>query len=768
VSRSPTSSGRLGRCVLVALLAAASVGWIGQGDTSAAAPAELISVDPTLGGPLSSQDNLASVSGDGNVVAFTANAPVGSEFVSDWVYVRNRAAGVTTPVPAPFNVTAANGAVLSRDGCHVAFWGFYPQYIFNLPPFFFVIPAQWDIYSWNRCVADSAPTVISTGSTGDPFPALTAVGDSLGPLSISADGRYVAYIATTAAAGQRLARIDTSGTVTETKLLTNVFGSTSIDISDDGAVVGIGGQTTISDVTHNVVAAWTPPCVAGIAVLCNTQLVSVGNGGQVLSGTSSNPSLSADGRYVAFTSNTPDIVGSRATQNQVYVRDRVAGLTKLVSTSQTQLMSGTVDDPEISPDGTQIALVQAAAPPPGGKPVKEVFVARSTAGYFDTAAFDLVSYGVSGAPTSVDSFSPSMSSNGRYVAFSSSANNELSGVQTPTGLEVWMRQRPIALDVTPTLDFGTIDIGAQSAPQNAVVSNTSGVAINIATVTPPTAPFSMTANGCGGLLQPGATCAVTIVFSPTAPGGASSSVNVAGDGLSVSASLVGAGRSTIVPGSLTIKPGSANYGSAQIGTAVAAKKFVVSNPGQTPVPLAGVGLSGSGADQFAIISNDCTGSVAAGASCTIQVSATVTRQGAMTATLGVVGTGGQAAQATLRIKGTIQLFTPTLKMNPGVVSVGKITVAIGSGFPPDVDVDLAFDGEAPFGTVHTDAAGAFRFNFVLVTGVRIGGRQVIAIDQPQFTGVRAPLLIDLPKYRPSGFSSPQFTSGVRSLVNRGG
>ena len=722
---------------------------------------------------MNTQDIAASVSGDGNTVVFTAQPPIGTEFGSDWVWVRNRSAATTTAVPAPYppDGSATTGGVLSRDGCHVAYWGYSPSSTLTIPlpfpPFSITItiPAHWDIYTWAVCTVGATAIQIST-ATG--FPDLTAAGDSIGPLAISADGRFVAYIAASTAGGQRLARIDTSGTITENALPGGVFNSNSIDISDNGAFLAIGGQATISDLTKNVVMGWTPPCLTGIAVVCNTEVVSVGSGGQPLSGTSSNPSISADGRYVAFTSNTPDIVGSPATPNQVYVRDRGASITKLVSTSQSQLMSGTVDEPEISPDGTQVALVQAAAPPPGGKPVKEVYVARSTAGYFDTAAFDLVSYGVSGAPTSADSFSPSMSSNGRYVAFSSSANDELSGVRTPTGLEVWMRQRPIALDITASLDFGTIDVGGQSAPQTAVISNTSGVAINIATVAPPAAPFSITTNGCGGLLLPGATCAVAIVFSPTAQGSASSSLNVAGDGLSVSASLVGAGRSTVVPGSLTINPTSANYGSAQIGTALAAKKFVVSNPGQTAVALAGVGLNGSGADQFTITTNGCGTSVAGGTSCTVEVAATVTRAGAMTATLGVVGTGGQSAQATLRIKGTLELFTPTLEMNPGVVSVGKITVAVGSGFPPDIDVDLAFEGESPFGTAHSDADGAFRFNLLLLTDVRIGGRQVIAVDQAQFSGVRAPLLIDLPKYRPSGFDSPQFTSGVRSLVNRGG
>jgi len=218
-----------------------------------------------------------------------------------------------------------------------------------------------------------------------------------------------------------------------------------------------------------------------------------------------------------------------------------------------------------------------------------------------------------------------------------------------------------------------------------------------------------------------------------------------------------------------IAPGVANYGSSPVGTSLPPKKFTVTNPGQTAVPLAGVGLSGAGADQFAVGANTCTGSLGPGAACTIDVAATITRQGATSAILGVLGTGGQSTQATLRITGTIQLFTPTLKMNPGVVSASEVTAAIGTGFPPNIDVQLAFEGEAPFATVHTDDAGAFRYNYLLLrNGVRIGGHQIVALDQPQFTGVRAPLLIDLATFRPSGFGNPALTNGVRSLVSRGG
>lgn len=749
----PAPVGRAGRFLLALVLVATSIGWIGQGETAAAAPAELISVNPATGGPLGSSDQIPSVSGDGNIVVFTAVPPFSAVAVGNvQVMVRNRSANTTAVVPPTFLVDRTTGGVVSRDGCHVAFWGY------RLP---FFTPGQWQIYTWDRCTSGSAPMFVSNASG-----VLPSTSDVPGPLAISADGNYVAYVASSPTSGSRAGRVRTTPTISEDQLMDGFFNGNSIDISDDGQFLAIGGQTTIDDLTRNVVEGWIPPCVpvGEFSYNCNSELISLGTTGLNSSEINRFPSVSADGRYVAFTSNTVS-GGATLTRRQVYVRDRVAGVTKVVTSTPGQLMPGDLDDPEITPDGTQVALTQAIIGVTG-KPVSQVFVARSSSGFFDAAVFDLISYGVSGAPTSTDSVQPSLSSNGRFVSFASAANSELSGVSMPTGVEVWMRQRPIALDITPIVDFGTIDPGTTSAPKNAVVTNTSNVAINIAAVLPPAAPFSVTANGCGSVLQPGASCTVTMVFSPTAPGAASSTLTVTGDGLSVSASVVGIGRSTVIPGSLTIKPTSANYGSGVLGTVIAPKTFTVTNPGQTGVPLAGVGLSGDGADQFAITSNTCSGSLGAGASCTVKVGATITREGSLTAILGVQGTGGETAQATLRIAA---VFTPTLKMNPGVVSPGEVTAAIGAGFPPNIDVQLAFEGEAPFATVHTDAAGAFRFDFLLLRhGVRIGGRQVIAVDQPDFSGVRAPLLIELAQSRPSGFGNPLFTSGVRSLISRGG
>ena len=60
---------RAGRVVLVVLLAAVSIGWIGDDTSAAAPPAELISVDPATGAALVNDSSYSpSVSGDGSIV----------------------------------------------------------------------------------------------------------------------------------------------------------------------------------------------------------------------------------------------------------------------------------------------------------------------------------------------------------------------------------------------------------------------------------------------------------------------------------------------------------------------------------------------------------------------------------------------------------------------------------------------------------------------------------------------------------------------------
>src|SRR5262249_20088640 len=94
-----------------------------------------------------------------------------------------------------------------------------------------------------------------------------------------------------------------------------------------------------------------------------TERVSVASDGSQTDGTSDWPSISAEGRYVAFVSDAPDlVVGDTNAVADVFVHDLLTGMTTRVSVAtdgtQTQLPAhGAVG---LSPDGHYVAFTSAS------------------------------------------------------------------------------------------------------------------------------------------------------------------------------------------------------------------------------------------------------------------------------------------------------------------------------------------------------------------------------------------------------------------------
>ena len=84
-----------------------------------------------------------------------------------------------------------------------------------------------------------------------------------------------------------------------------------------------------------------------------TRRVSVGAGGRQGDGGSSEPALSADGRYVAFGSDASNLVaGDTNGVRDVFVRDLQAGVTRRVSTGTGgRPANGESFFPSVSADG---------------------------------------------------------------------------------------------------------------------------------------------------------------------------------------------------------------------------------------------------------------------------------------------------------------------------------------------------------------------------------------------------------------------------------
>jgi Tol biopolymer transport system component len=155
-----------------------------------------------------------------------------------------------------------------------------------------------------------------------------------------------------------------------------------------------------------------------VAAANNTTIcVSVAINGSESNGYSYDPSISSDGRYVAFSSYASNLVAGDIGHKDVFVRDRLLNTTTLVSVSSTgEQGNGDSYEPSISADGRYVAFTSHATN----------LVTGDTNGVSDVFVRDLllniterVSVSSMGEQGNGDSSQPSISGDGRYVAFSS-------------------------------------------------------------------------------------------------------------------------------------------------------------------------------------------------------------------------------------------------------------------------------------------------------------------------------------------------------------
>jgi Tol biopolymer transport system component len=166
-------------------------------------------------------------------------------------------------------------------------------------------------------------------------------------------------------------------------------------------LIGAGGASAASDATWRV---------------------SVDALGTEANGPSYGAAISEDGRYVAYSSNASNLVpGDTNGAADVFWRDLLTGITKRVSVSSAGVEGNNFSsNPSITPDGRYVAFVSGASN----------LVANDTNGVWDifrhdTATETTIRVSVDSAGNEGNNLSsfPSVSAEGRYVAFQSGANN---------------------------------------------------------------------------------------------------------------------------------------------------------------------------------------------------------------------------------------------------------------------------------------------------------------------------------------------------------
>ena len=164
-----------------------------------------------------------------------------------------------------------------------------------------------------------------------------------------------------------------------------------------------------------------------------TQRVNLGPGGvQAIGGDSTSPSISADGRFVAFASNAANLVSNDTNGVQdVFVRDRLLNTTIRVNvaTSGIQAMGGYSSEGKISADGRFVASSSDATNLVSGDTNGQTDVFRRDLATSTTVRISVSNGTPSGgnAQATGSSFGSSISADGRYVAFFSIAPNLVFG-----------------------------------------------------------------------------------------------------------------------------------------------------------------------------------------------------------------------------------------------------------------------------------------------------------------------------------------------------
>jgi hypothetical protein len=195
-----------------------------------------------------------------------------------------------------------------------------------------------------------------------------------------------------------------------------------------------------------------------------------------------------------------------------------------------------------------------------------------------------------------------------------------------------------AVIFTPTsLTFASQLVGSSSPPQGIMLSNLGNATLTISQISI-SSNFSQT-NNCGSSVAVGASCTITVTFTPTKIHGITGAVTVKDNatGSPQTAALAGTGTYVL------LSPTSLNFGTVTVGQKSAPQVTTFTNTSKSALPITGLKITGTDSADFSQ-TNTCQPSVPAGASCTITVTFKPTTTGLRTANASIVDGGGGSPQ----------------------------------------------------------------------------------------------------------------------------
>src|ERR1700731_1702698 len=281
----------------------------------------------------------------------------------------------------------------------------------------------------------SNPVTFIINSPPNPVPTLT----SIAPATLAACGSSCTNLTLdlqgtnfiTSSDPTQVSQVRWTAGPTQTTLVTTSVTATDIKATAPGSLISAAGTAMVTvfnpPVSQTTPPGGTPNPSSGGGGTSGAQTFTITAAGGALAHAASQtvveetPSVSADGRYVAYSA-------SAGQHTQIFVRDTCEGAASGCKAQTTLLSvaadgSGANDDsssPSISANGRYVAFSSAATNLVENAAAGHQIYLRDTCAGAEgscTPATQIVSIDANGALTGTESFLPSISASGRFVAF---------------------------------------------------------------------------------------------------------------------------------------------------------------------------------------------------------------------------------------------------------------------------------------------------------------------------------------------------------------
>ena len=254
------------------------------------------------------------------------------------------------------------------------------------------------------------------------------------------------------------------------------------------------------------------------------------------------------------------------------------------------------------------------------------------------------------------------------------------------------------------LNFSPQNVGTTSSPQTVTLKNTGSAALEI-TGSASTGDFAQT-NTCFATLPVGSSCAITVTFTPTAAGNRYGSVTVTDNALNSPQTIVLGGVGLGVP-IASLSPTNLTFTGQAVGSVSIPQSVTLSNTGTATLNISGITLGGANSSDYALTpvsppALPCGVSVAAGTSCTINVTFGPTAGGTRTAVINVAD-NAQGSPQVIALTGR-GIVAPSASLSN--TNLTFTPQDVGTTSAPQT-VTLTNTGSVPLGITGSGATGDF-------------------------------------------------------------